>query len=72
MNITLLIEQMSIEEKIRAMETIWDDLCKQADSLLSPSWHAKVLHEREKQEREEDVEFMDWDKAKKHIRDTLI
>ena len=35
---------MSIEEKTRAMETIWDDLCKQADNITSPSWHKNVSH----------------------------
>lgn len=29
MEITLPLENMSIEEKIRNMETIWDDLCSQ-------------------------------------------
>ena len=47
MEITLPLEKMSIEEKIRTMETIWDDLCRKADSIPSPSWHEEVLTERE-------------------------
>lgn len=71
MKIILPLEQMSIEEKIRTMETIWDDLCKRAEGLPSPSWHVKVLNEREKQAGDTDAEFIDWDEAKKHIRDML-
>ncbi|HBT16847.1 MAG TPA: hypothetical protein DEB05_07840 [Firmicutes bacterium] len=71
MNINILLQQMSTEEKIRTMEAIWDDLCKQADNLPSSSWHVKVLNEREKQVKQEESKFIDWDKAKKHIRDTI-
>ncbi len=68
MRITLPLEQMSIEEKIQTMEIIWSNLCKKADSLSSPSWHKNILHERENRIKNGDEEFMDWDKAKKNIR----
>jgi len=71
MEITLPLEQMSTEEKIRIMEAIWDDLCKQADSISSPSWHKDVLQKREEQIKNGDDEFIDWSKAKKHIRDSV-
>ena len=71
MEITLPLEKMSTEEKIRIMETIWDDLCKKADSLSSPSWHKNVLHKREERIKNGDDEFIDWSKAKKHIRDSV-
>jgi len=71
MEITLPLEQMSTEEKIRIMETIWEDLCKKADSLSSPSWHKNILHKREEQVKNGDDEFIDWGKAKKHIRDSV-
>ena len=53
MEFTLPLEKMSIEEKIRTMETIWDDLCRKADSILSPSWHEDVLIEREERIKKE-------------------
>jgi hypothetical protein len=34
MEFTLPLEQMSTEEKIRTMETIWDDLCKKAVRVI--------------------------------------
>ena len=72
MEITLPLEQMSTKEKIRIMEAIWDDLCKKADSLTSPSWHKNVLHKREERRKNGDDEFIDWSKAKKHIRDSVL
>ncbi len=69
MGITLPLEQMSIEEKIQTMETIWGSLCEKADSLSSPSWHKNILQEREKRIKNGNEKFMDLDKAKKYIRD---
>ncbi len=71
MEITLPLDKMSTEDKIRTMEAIWEDLCKKADSFSSPNWHKDILHEREESINNGDDEFMDWKNAKKHIRDTL-
>ena len=71
MQITLPLDEMSTEEKIQTMETLWDDLCKKADSLSSPSWHKDILQEREKRIKNGNDEFVDWEKAKKDIRDTI-
>ena len=70
MQVTLPLEEMSIEEKMQTMETLWDALCKKADSLASPSWHKDILNEREKRIKNGDDEFVDWEKAKKHIWNT--
>ena len=71
MTVTLPLEKMSVEEKIQAMESIWEDLCKTADNMPSPPWHEKVLSEREESlERGED-EFIDWETAKKNIRNDI-
>ena len=71
MQVNLPLEEMSTEEKIQTMETLWDDLCKKADSLTSPSWHKDILNEREKRIKNGDDEFVDWEKAKKHVRNTV-
>ena len=68
----MALEQMSIEEKIRTMETIWDDLCKKAESISSPTWHKEVLSEREEQLQNDNDGFMDWNKAKEHIRNQVL
>lgn len=71
MEITLPLEKMSIKEKIQTMETIWDDLCKKAGSISSPDWHGKVLHEREKRVKDGNEKFVDWEEAKKNIRNSI-
>ncbi|MBN1293126.1 MAG: addiction module protein [Candidatus Latescibacteria bacterium] len=72
MEVTLPLDKMSVEDKIRTMEAIWEDLCKKADSIPSPDWHKDVLQQRENQIKNGEDEFMDWNEAKKQIKDSLI
>ena len=71
MGIALSLEKMSTEEKIQTMEIIWNDLCEKADGVPSPDWHKKVLQEREDGIRKGDEEFVDWNSAKKRIRNAI-
>ena len=71
MNVTLPLDQMTIADKMCAMETLWDDLCRHADHVQSPTWHGDILSEREQNSRISEASFDDWDSAKKKIRDSL-
>jgi hypothetical protein len=71
MGISLPLEEMTTEDKIRAMETIWDDLCKKDENIISPSWHKDILDEREKAIENGKEEFIDWSEAKKQIEDKI-
>lgn len=37
MSITIELDKMTTADKIRAMESLWDDLCRHADRIPSPS-----------------------------------
>ncbi|MCF6209309.1 MAG: addiction module protein [Gammaproteobacteria bacterium] len=71
MAVTLPLDTMSVEEKLQAMESIWDDLCKKADSLSSPPWHEKILNEREGRLKRGEDQFVDWEEAKNNIRNDI-
>ena len=71
MGITLPLEKMTTEDKIRAMETIWDDLCKKDENIVSPSWHKDILDERERAIERGKEEFIDWSEAKRQIEDKI-
>jgi len=70
MSIPLQLEQMSIQDKIRTMEYLWDDLCRRS-GVSSPPWHNEILLERERDVLAENATFIDWDVAKEKIRDSL-
>ena len=71
MSISLPLDKMSVEEKLQAMESIWDDLCDRADNLVSPAWHGEVLADRESALQGGDDEFIDWETAKQNIKKQL-
>jgi Putative addiction module component len=68
---TLPLEKMSVEEKLQAMELLWDDLCSKAGGMSSPAWHEDVLAERQAMQERGDDQFEDWDAAKRNIRNKI-
>ncbi len=68
--ITISPEKMTVAEKISAMEMIWNDLC-QYNSVELPDWHESVLIAREQQRIEGHQHPMDWEEAKKQMRDRI-
>ncbi|MBI2998464.1 MAG: addiction module protein [Deltaproteobacteria bacterium] len=70
MELALPLDQMTTAEKLRALEQIWEDLCRTPDEVPSPSWHADVLQGREERIRKGSSQFVDWAEAKRQIRDS--
>lgn len=71
MAITIPLKEMTVAEKIQAMESIWEDLCSHAENLSSPAWHEDVLAEREEMQQRGEDQFEDWETAKKNIRNKI-
>lgn len=61
------LKKMTIFDKLRALEDIWDDLRRTPEEIPSPSWHADVLRAREKRIRGGKSEFIEWTEAKRRI-----
>jgi hypothetical protein len=69
--VTFNLEEMTIEEKLQVMEMLWDNICWVAPDFSSPFWHEEVLQEREQGLRDGNDKFVDWEAAKKNIRNRL-
>jgi putative addiction module component (TIGR02574 family) len=69
--ISIDLETMTVEEKIQAMEMIWDDLCHNAHSTISPEWHKEELDARECNVNAGNDTFIDWETAKKQINQAI-
>lgn len=67
----LPLDEMTTADKLRALEQLWDDLCRTPESIPSPSWHADVLRAREKRIGEGSSHFTEWSEAKQKIRDSV-
>ena len=67
----LNIQEMTVAEKLQAMEMLWDNLCRNVKDLESPAWHGHLLQKREEQLRQGKDSFADWEQVKKEIRKTV-
>lgn len=66
---SLTIQQMSWEEKLRAMEELWESLSSDAARLESPAWHGDALRETERRFEAGQEQPVDWATAKQELRD---
>ena len=71
MNITLPLKQMTIEEKLQAMEAIWDDLNQPEQEIQPPPWHGKALEAIAAAIDRGEANFDDWETAKQRIRNQI-
>jgi len=67
MEFVLPLDKMTTEDKLAAMERLWEDLCRSPESVPSPSWHEDVLSAGEKRVREGKAEFAAFNGAKDRI-----
>ena len=71
MSISIPLQDMTVEEKLQAMESLWDDLCARPGQVPSPAWHGDVLTEREAASQRGDEQFEDWEAAKRKIDQSI-
>ena len=71
MPIHLPLDQMTLAEKLEAMELLWADISRRPEALPSPDWHQEVLAERRRLVAEGKLKFLDWDKAIAELREEL-
>ena len=63
------IENLSRTEKLRMMEALWDDLARDTPTLPPPKWHGDALKKAELAHAAGEAGFVDWETAKKIMRD---
>ena len=53
------------------MEALWADLCRKENRLELPAWHAQFLKERAARVASGAETFLDWETAKRELRNRL-
>ncbi len=71
MPFNLPLKDMTLGEKLAAMESLWEDLARTPEAIESPSWHKDILDERHQRLAEGKSRFIDWETAKAEIRKKL-
>ena len=51
------LAQMSLGDKLQAMELLWADLSKDPSQVMSPAWHGDVLRSRRVQVQQAKARF---------------
>jgi len=64
----LPLDQMTVEEKLKAMEAIWRSLSKHEDQVPVPDWHKQVLDERQRQIDAGEASFVSLEEMKERVR----
>lgn len=65
------LQQMTIPDKLRLMEALWQDLSRSDADVDSPAWHDDVLAERDRLVESGEETFLDWEAAKRKLREEL-
>lgn len=68
MSTALELDRMTLEEKLRTMDALWENLCRNENDLPVPQWHKDLLDERERLVKDGQAKFLDWETAKSQIK----
>lgn len=49
MDAVLPLDQMTVEEKLKAVEMLWVDLCRNEEQIPVADWQKELLEERQRQ-----------------------
>jgi hypothetical protein len=71
MNASVDLKQMSVPDKLRLMEELWQDLSRNERDVPSPEWHGTVLADRERKLASGEDRLLDWETAKVQLRAKL-
>jgi len=65
---TLALNEMTLRDKLAAMEALWEDLSRTPEAIESPAWHKEVLEQRQNRIAEGKAQYTVWEAAKSGIR----
>ena len=71
MAVDLPLTQMSLEDKVQAMELLWAELSKTPEQVASPAWHREELHSRRQQIQDGTASFQNWASAMAELKAEL-
>ena len=62
------LQTMSREQKLKALQEIWEDIAGDDQSLESPCWHAQLRQETADRVRDGREGVHDWEEANEELR----
>ena len=65
------LRETTTPDKLRLMEALRQNLSTISSAVVSPEWHGDVLAERDRLIESGEETFIDWETAKKQLREEL-
>lgn len=62
------LERMSVTERLRAMDQLWDSLNRRGDEIPSPDWHQDVLADRKARAERGEAKFLTLDQLRSRLQ----
>ena len=60
------IKKMSVTERVRAMELLWDSFSYEDIEVVSPAWHGEILSQRKERIVNGKASFTSLDELKRN------
>ncbi len=67
MSIEIPLDTLSVSEKVRLLESVWESLCKKSGDVQSPEWHREVLETRKRRLEDGRAMVSPWSEAKARL-----
>lgn len=65
------IEEMTPFQRVELMEELWKAMSKRPEDLDVPERHRRILEERRAAVERGEIEYIDWEEAKRQIRSEI-
>ena len=62
------LDALTVPEKVRLLEQVWQSLCSHPADVSSPEWHAEVLRERSERLTDGRATRIPWAEAKAQLQ----
>jgi len=62
------LERMSVTERLKAMDQLWDSLNRCGDEIPSPEWHQDILADRKARAQRGEAKFLTLDQLRSRLR----
>ncbi|MCP9916319.1 addiction module protein [Cyanobium sp. ATX 6F1] len=63
-----VLDALTVQEKVRLLEQVWQSLCSHPADVSSPEWHAEVLRERSERLTDGRATRIPWAEAKAQLQ----
>ena len=64
------IESMSVEERLLAIELLWDSISRLGDAVASPAWHGEILSVRRARVEAGEGQFLSLSELRDRLKPT--